>query len=84
MPNTSRRSPLSWTIEEAGAFLAGTAQHRLYPAFVLLVFYGLRRGEVLGLRWRDVDFTNHQLHIRQQLQDLRHGRAPTTRIESSH
>jgi len=27
----------------------------LDPAFVLLLFYGIRRSEVLDLRWQDVD-----------------------------
>jgi integrase len=35
---------------------------------VLLLLYGLRRGEVLGLRWVDVDRESDQLHIRQQVQ----------------
>jgi integrase len=39
----------------------------LYPAFVLLLVYGLRRGEVLGLSWRDVDTGNGVIRIRQQL-----------------
>jgi integrase len=34
---------------------------------VLLVLYGLRRGEVLGLSWPDVDFDQHVIHVRQQL-----------------
>jgi integrase len=39
----------------------------LYPAFVLLLAYGLRRGEVLGLSWQDVDMGNGVIRIRQQL-----------------
>lgn len=61
-----------WTADEARRFVQATAGHRLHAAFVMLVLYGLRRGEVLGLRWRDVDFDNSQLHIRQQLQRIGH------------
>jgi integrase len=43
----------------------------LYPAFVLLLVYGLRRGEVLGLSWRDVDLEHDVVHVRQQLQRVR-------------
>ena len=39
----------------------------LYPAFVILLLYGLRRGEVLGLSWRDVDQEQGVMRIRQQL-----------------
>ena len=42
----------------------------LYPAFVLLILYGFRRGEVLGLRWCDVDFEERVLHVRQQIQRI--------------
>ena len=39
----------------------------MYPAFVLLLVYGLRRGEVLGLSWRDIDFEHGIVRVRQQL-----------------
>ena len=60
-----RRQP--WTAEEARRFLGAARVDPLYPAFVLLLVYGLRRGEVLGLSWRDVDTGNGVLRIRQQL-----------------
>jgi integrase len=64
-----QRKPIQpWTAEEAAHFLSVAQQHRLYPAFVMLVMYGMRRGEVLGLRWCDVDFAEDRLHVRQQLQ----------------
>jgi integrase len=42
----------------------------LHAAFVL-VLYGLRRGEVLGLRWTDIDLDAGVIHVRQQLQRVR-------------
>jgi len=36
----------------------------MYPAILLTAFYGLRRSEVLGLKWDAVDFANGVIHIR--------------------
>lgn len=77
LPQYQRKEIRPWTPDEATAFLDATGRHRLHAAFVLLVFYGLRRGELLGLRWCDVDFDKHRMRIRQSLQDLKHGRGPT-------
>ncbi|MEV0710385.1 tyrosine-type recombinase/integrase [Nocardia aurea] len=60
-----------WTIEEASHFLRYTQHHPLHPAFLMLVVYGVRRGEVLGLRWSDIDWEHNTIHIRQQLQEIR-------------
>jgi integrase len=59
-----------WTTAEALAFLQAAADDSLYPAFVLLVLYGMRRGEVLGLRWQDVAFDAQLIRVRQQLQHI--------------
>ena len=37
------------------------------PVFRLLLLGGLRRGEALGLRWRDVDLDNRLITVRQQI-----------------
>ncbi len=58
---------LAWTLDEARRLLAGVADHRLYAAFHLALVTGLRRGELLGLRWEDVDLEGRQLVVRQQL-----------------
>ncbi|MFC5289376.1 tyrosine-type recombinase/integrase [Actinokineospora guangxiensis] len=60
-----------WTSAEARRFLVAAKESRLYPAFVLIVLYGLRRGEVLGLRWQDVRLEANELHICQQVQRIR-------------
>jgi integrase len=57
----------SWTLDEARRFLGGAASHRLYAAFHLGLVTGLRRGELLGLRWEDVDLEDRHLVVVQQL-----------------
>lgn len=44
-----------WDTKQLRQFLEEIEDHRLYPAFYLLANTGMRRGEVLGLRWSDVD-----------------------------
>ncbi len=58
---------LGWTLEEAKRFLDVASEHRLYAAFHLCLVTGMRRGEILGLRWVDVDFEQLQLEVVQQL-----------------
>ena len=56
-----------WTAEEARQFLAVSESDPLHAVFVLLILYGLRRGEVLGLRWQDIDFEAGAIRIEQQV-----------------
>ena len=63
-----------WSADEARRFLTAARPEPLYPVFVLLLVYGLRRGEVLGLSWRDVDFEASTLRIQQQLLRANHVR----------
>jgi integrase len=51
-----RPSPVMvWFPEQTGVFLEQAAGERLYALFVLAAFCGLRRDELLGLRWADAD-----------------------------
>ncbi len=59
----SDRASSAWTPEEAGRFLAAVAEDRLRAAWWLLLTRGLRRGELLGLRWPDVDLGGGHLRI---------------------
>lgn len=54
-----------WTGNEAQRFLEAAKQDRLYGLFYLAIALGLRRGELLGLAWPNVDAD--RIHIRQQL-----------------
>ena len=44
----------------------------LYPLLYLMFSLGVRRGEALGLRWRDVDFTSGEVRIEQQVKVVGH------------
>ena len=54
-----------WDADQLREFLSGIQQHRLYPAYYLAANTGMRRGEVLGLRWRDVDLDASRLSVYQ-------------------
>ncbi|MFI6022330.1 tyrosine-type recombinase/integrase [Streptomyces sp. NPDC051287] len=70
-PRVKQREIRPWTLEETLAFLEAARSDPLYAAFVLAVAMGLRRGELVGLRWSDVDLDNRVLHVRQQTQRRR-------------
>ena len=44
-----------WTPQQVRTFLKTAEPHRLYAAFYLALATGMRHGEVLGLRWQDVE-----------------------------
>jgi integrase len=54
----------AWEIDQLATFLAAIASHRLAPAFFLLANTGMRRGELLGLRWCDLDLDGGRLSVR--------------------
>jgi integrase len=56
-----------WTLAESQAFLDGIAEHRLYAGFHLSLVTGVRRGELLGLSWDEVDLDHGQIAVVQQL-----------------
>jgi integrase len=68
LPEYQKKEPDHWSVGEARQFLAGAVDHPLYGAYLMVLLYGLRRGEVLGVRWGDVDFEQGVLHIRNKLQ----------------
>ncbi|NLU74445.1 site-specific integrase [Streptomyces sp. HNM0575] len=67
-PRVVSRELSPWTLDETLTFLAAARKDPLYAAFVLAVTMGLRRGEIVGLRWGDVDLDNRVLYVRQQTQ----------------
>ena len=63
-PSKVRYTPNDpYTIEEVVQLLTVTQSEPIAVPIFLACFYGLRRSEILGLRWSSIDFTNGWIHI---------------------
>lgn len=56
-----------WSPAELRAFLDFAAGHALAPLFRVAGATGMRRGELLGLKWRDLDLDTARITVRRQL-----------------
>lgn len=74
LPTTRRAKTKAkaWESEDARRFLeyVRSKEDALYAAYVLILVLGLRKGEVLGLSWDDVDLDKAELTIGWQLQRI--------------
>jgi integrase len=64
-PTPKEMRPLSAT--EARTLLETATGDRLEALYVLAIHTGMRRGELLGLKWADVDLENATIRVRQTL-----------------
>ena len=72
----------AWAAEELSHFLDHVRDDRYYFAWHVSAHTGLRRGELLGLRWQDVDFAARRLSVRQAIVPV--GGVPTLTTPKSH
>jgi integrase len=71
-PRTEEIRPLDR--EQARAFLEAISGDRLEALYVVAITAGLRAGELLGLKWEDVDLEAGMLQVRRTLSEARSGR----------
>lgn len=71
---SSTRAPemTAWTPEELRTFLASVTEHHHGAMFRLAAMTGLRRGELCGLRWADVDLDASRLTVRRTITTIGH------------
>jgi integrase len=69
-PRVVRKEMVIWSPEEARRFLAVSLESTYGPIWLVISATGLRRGEALGLRWKDVDWKRGILQVRQQVQAI--------------
>jgi integrase len=65
-----------------GDVLGRLKGHALYPIVGVALATGMRRGEILALRWTDVNLDGAELHVERSLEETKAGlkfKAPKTR-----
>lgn len=72
LPKLRKTSEINvWTLEEVNYFIDESKKikrlTRCYIAFVMALLTGMRQGEIMGLRWKDIDFENQIIYVRQTL-----------------
>ena len=81
-PNPMRRvkrpahrqvSPEAWTDDQITVYMHALRGHKHQLPLLLALLLGLRRGEVCGLRWEDIDFHEGMINITNQRQRLADG-----------
>ena len=67
LPKVEHREMKTLPAEQLGAFLREAEESGVYELYYLDLATGLRRGELLGLKWEDVDLQNGIIHVRRQV-----------------
>lgn len=69
-PRVERKEIEPLSPDQIRAFMGALEEERLRALFVLAITTGLRRGELLGLRWQDVDMDGGTLTVAQTMKPL--------------
>ncbi|PAE35422.1 hypothetical protein CHI06_23520 [Bacillus sp. 7884-1] len=70
-PKTKKVEMQTWDNEQVKAFLEAAKSSPYFPIYFTAINTGMRRGEVLGVRWQDIDFDNKVIYVRQSLQEVK-------------
>ncbi|MCY9764103.1 site-specific integrase [Paenibacillus alvei] len=63
LPKEQKKEVQVWTAEQIREFDSLIKNHREYVAFLLAYTTGMRKGEILGLRWKDVDLDARTISV---------------------
>lgn len=67
LPKSNKKEMKVWNEHEVNRFLEAGQEDPLYVVFYLALMTGMRQGEILGLRWKDIDLSRGLIMIRQTL-----------------
>jgi len=83
-PHGQSKKPGIMRANVLNQILDAAKKTQYYALFFIKAYTGFRRGELLGLRWCDIDLNNYKLSVVQTLQQLRNGqyifRQPKTKL----
>jgi len=69
-PAKEHKEHRTLTVPQSKAFFAAAAEDRLEALYVLALTTGLRRGELLGLKWADIDLEKTTLSVSRSMDTL--------------
>ena len=72
-PRYKRVEMQFWEADQMNEFLDKNIDSEYYPLFYTALTTGMRRSELLGLRWQDIDLLMCQLAVRRTLKHLQGG-----------
>ena len=67
LPKTEHREMQTLSADQLAAFLLEAKHSGVFEMYYIELATGLRRGELLGLKWEDIDFVNQTLRVRRQV-----------------
>lgn len=71
LPSIQHREPTFYTKQQVSELLTAIEKEDLYPLIYLTIIFGLRRSEVLGLKWDSVDFDRKFITIKHTVVNYR-------------
>lgn len=77
-PKPVKPKHTTWTAEQIHVFLEAVAEQRLYPLWALVFATGMRRGELMALRWGDIDLDEGVISVERSVTQLGKERVATT------
>lgn len=69
-PRAPRKSMNCFTKEQINQFLKAAQEDRLYALYLLALCTGLRQGELIGLKWSDVDLSSGSISVQRTVHEL--------------
>ena len=73
LPKVERREMVTLAPEQSAQFLEGIKDTRTYWPVLVALATGMRRGEVLALRWKNIDLGRGTLRVMQSLEQTKNG-----------
>jgi integrase len=73
LPKVERRTMVTLTVEQSARLLDAIRHTCVYWPVLLALTTGMRRGEILALRWKNVDFEHSNLRVVESLEQTKAG-----------